>query len=153
MEDDNILIDEISEGDPIEDVPVEDDPVEENPIEEDPEETAIEDVLITLLESLKYPVYRQGSLTKDKGYPDSFFTFWNVDSPDHSHYDNNNYGTDWNFEINFYSVDPALTYSVLADARILLKQNNWIVPSKGYDVRSDEASHTARGLTIFYLET
>ena len=113
----------------------------------------MEDNLIELLLSLKYPVYRQGSLTEEQGYPESFFTFWNYDSPDHSHYDNQPYGTEWNFGVYFYSTDPALTYSVLSDARILLMQNNWIVPSKGFDVKSDLASHTGRGLTIFYLET
>lgn len=113
----------------------------------------MEDELITLLESLNYPVYRQGSFSESDSYPDSFFTFWNNDSPDHSHYDNETYGTEWNFSVNFYSIDPALTYSVITDARILLKQNGWIVPSKGFDVYSDEDSHTGRGLTIFYLET
>lgn len=109
----------------------------------------MEDALIELLETLGYPVYRQGSVSV---YDSSFFTFWNNDSPDHAHYDNQQYGTEWNFSVNFYSIDPALTYSVLADARILLKQNGWVVPSQGYDVQSDEASHTGRGLTIFYLE-
>lgn len=113
----------------------------------------MEDKLIELLESLGYPAYRQGSLTESQSYPDSFFTFWNNDSPDHSHYDNDNYGTEWNFNVNFYSIDPELTYSTLSDVRILLKQNHWIVPSKGFDVRSDEASHTGRGLTVFFLET
>lgn len=112
----------------------------------------MEDSLITLLESLKYPVYRQGSLTQENGYPDSFFTFWNNDSPDHSHYDNQTYGTEWNFSVYFYSNNPALTYSVIDATRILLKQNHWIVPSKGFDVASDLPSHTGRGLTIFYLE-
>lgn len=124
---------------------------EQTETEEDTQ-PAIEDVLIGLLESFVYPVYRQGSLTVENGYPDSFFTFWNYDSPDHSHYDNHEYGTDWNFGVYFYSNNPELTYSVLADARILLKQNNWIVPSKGFDVRSDLPSHTGRGLTVFYLE-
>ena len=109
----------------------------------------MEDALIELLETFGYPVYRQGSVSE---YPDSFFTFWNNDSPDHAHYDNEDYGTDWSFSVNFYSTDPALTYSVLADARILLKQHEWVVPSKGYDVQTDEPSHTGRGLTIFYME-
>lgn len=113
----------------------------------------MEDTLITLLESLKYPVYRQGSLTQAQKYPDSFFTFWNNDSPDHAHYDNDVYGTEWNFSVYFYSVNPEKTYSVIAAARILLKQSGWIVPSQGFDVRSDQASHTGRGLTVFYLET
>lgn len=113
----------------------------------------MEDTLISLLESLGYDVYRQGSLTQENGYPDSFFTFWNNDSPDHSHYDNQSYGTEWNFGVYFYSSDPELTYSVISQARILLKQTGWIVPSKGFDVKSDLSSHTGRGLTVFYLET
>ena len=111
----------------------------------------MEDNLIELLESLGYDVYRQGSLTEGD-YPESFFTFWNPDSPDHSHYDNETYGTEWNFSVYFYSTNPELTYSVISDARILLKQNNWIVPSQGFDVRSDRPSHTGRGLTVFYLQ-
>ena len=112
----------------------------------------MEDQLIELLSSLGYEVYRQGSFTQDQRYPDHFFTFWNTDSPDHAYYDNTDYKTDWAFDVNFYSVDPELTYSVLSDARVLLKQNHWIVPSKGYDVASDEATHTGRGIQVLYLE-
>lgn len=111
----------------------------------------MEDQLIELLQSLGYGVYRQGSFDENQKYPDSFFTFWNTDSPDHAHYDNTDYKADWAFDVNFYSVDPDLTYSVLSDARILLKQNNWIVPSRGYDVYSDEATHTGRGMQALYL--
>ena len=112
----------------------------------------MEDQLIELLSSLGYEVYRQGSITQGQRYPDHFFTFWNTDSPDHAYYDNTDYKTDWAFDVNFYSVDPELTYSVLSDARVLLKQNHWIVPSKGYDVASDEATHTGRGMQVLYLE-
>ena len=105
------------------------------------------------LKSLGYPVIRQGSLSPDERYEDHFFTFWNNDSPDHSHYNNEEYGTDWDFDVNFYSIDPEKTYKVLADARVKLKQNKWIVPSKGYDVASDEVTHTGRGMRVFYLES
>lgn len=111
----------------------------------------MEDKLIELLSSLGYEVYRQGSFTEDQEYPDHFFTFWNTDSPDHSHYDNENYLTDWAFDVNFYSIEPELTYSVLSEARILLKQNKWIVPSKGYDVASDEPTHSGRGMQAIFL--
>lgn len=112
----------------------------------------MEDKLIEILESFGYPVIRQGSLAPDKAYPESFFTFWNNDSPDHAYYDNNEYGTDWDFDVNFYSTDPQKTYNVLADARVKLKQNKWIVPGKGYDVASDEVTHIGRGMRVFYLK-
>lgn len=112
----------------------------------------MEDKLIEILETFGYPVVRQGSLGPDEEYPDSFFTFWNNDSPDHAHYDNAEYGTEWDFDVNFYSTDPEKTYQVLADARIELKQNKWIIPGKGYDVASDEVTHTGRGMRAFYLE-
>ena len=111
----------------------------------------MEDALIEILSSLGYPVYRQGSFDEDDPYPDSFFTFWNTYSPDHAHYDNEDYLAEWEYDVNFYSVDPELTYSVLADARSLLKENGWIVPSRGYDVFSDEKTHTGRGMQAIFL--
>lgn len=112
----------------------------------------MEDALIELLTSLGYEVYRQGSFAEGDKYPDSFFTFWQTDSPDHAHYNNDIFGTAWRFDVNFYSTDPAKTYSVLSAARTLLKENRWIIPSKGYDVYSDEPTHTGRGMQALYLE-
>ncbi len=112
----------------------------------------MENELFELLSSFGYPVFRQGSFAPDEPYPDNFFTFWNNDSTDHSHYDNREYGTDWDYMVYFYTNNPDLTYSVLADARTRLKQNNWIVPGKGFDARSDEPTHTGRGMEVFYLE-
>lgn len=112
----------------------------------------MEDALIQILEQFNYPVYRQGSMSNDDTYPSTFFTFWNNDSPDHSHYDGKEYGTAWDYEINVYSDDPELTYSVLAEARAALKQAGWITIGKGYDVASDEVTHTGRGLEVIYLE-
>lgn len=112
----------------------------------------MEDNLIELLESFGFPVIRQGSLSEDENYPQNFFTFWNNESADHAHYDNSEYGNDWDFDVNFYSIDPEQTYTVLANARTLLKQNGWIVPSKGHDVASDEPTHTGRGFQTMFLQ-
>lgn len=113
----------------------------------------MEDKLIEILSTFGYDVLRQGSLAADEKYPDHFFTFWNNDAPDHSHYDNEEHGTDWDFDVNFYSIDPEKTYSVLAEARKKLKLEKWIVSGKGYDVASDEPTHTGRGMRAFFLST
>lgn len=113
----------------------------------------MEDNLIEILSSFGYEVFRQGSMSDDEEYPETFFTFWNNDSPDHAHYDNSEYGTAWDFDVNVYSTNPAFTYSLLADARIALKAAGWTISGKGYDVASDEPTHTGRGINALYLET
>lgn len=112
----------------------------------------MEDQLIEILEDFNYPVYRQGSLAGDASYPDDFFTFWNTDSPDHAHYDNGDYGTAWSYNIFFYSINPIHTYEVLAEAITKLKAAGWVVYGKGFDVQSDEITHTGRGVGIEFLE-
>ena len=110
----------------------------------------MKDLLITLLETWKYGVYQQGSMTGE--YPDSFFTFWNNSSDDHHPYDNAPIGWVWNFEVNFYSIDPALVNTILEEVRTLLLQNGFVVVGKGHDVASDEPTHTGRGFTVLYIE-
>jgi hypothetical protein len=111
----------------------------------------IVDNLIDILEQFDYPVDRQGSYA-GKDYPDTFITFWNSDSTDHAHYDNHEYGTSWIYNVYVYSVDPEITFTLLEQIRTELKNNNWIVPGKGFDVTTEEPSHTGRGITIYYLE-
>ena len=112
----------------------------------------MKDLLIQLLKTFGYPVRLQGSLGENEAYPDSFFTFWNNDSYDGSHYDNDAIDYIWSFDINFYSNNPALVNSVLLQAKTLLKQNGFIITGKGYDVASDEPTHTGRGMTALIIE-
>ena len=112
----------------------------------------LKDELISLLETFGYPVRLQGSFAEDEQYPESFFTFWNNDSSDGSHYDNDAVSYIWDFDVNFYSIDPALVNTVLLDARRLMKTNGWIVSGKGHDLASDEPTHTGRGINVKYIE-
>lgn len=56
----------------------------------------IDDTLISLLETFKFPVYRQGSLAKNEAYPDTFFTFW--ENPETT----NDYDNDTKFVITIF---------------------------------------------------
>lgn len=112
----------------------------------------MKDELLTLLNTFGYPVKLQGSLTQDERYPDNFFTYWNNETYDGSHYDNHAINYIWDFTINFYSINPALTNTVLIAAKNLLQENGWIVPGKGYDVPSDEPTHTGRSIDVLYIE-
>ena len=113
----------------------------------------MEDNLINLLKSFGYPVSRQGSLPENKAYPETFFTFWNNSEDGLSYYDNDVVIVDYDFSVNVYSTNPDTVYSLLAEARKLLKANGWIIVARGYDVPSDEITHTGRGCEVGYLNT
>ena len=112
----------------------------------------MEDKLIELLESFGYPVIRQGSLAESEPYPDNFFTFWNNDSSDGSHYDNEAASSVYDYDVNLYSNSPDNTYGKLREAIKLLKGEGFIISGDGYDVASDEDTHTGRGVNALYLK-
>lgn len=108
--------------------------------------------LYDLLGSLGYEVYEQGSFTDEKEYPDSFFTVWNDDTAAHSHYNNVETATTWEFTIYFYSTSPLLCVDVINIVKTLLQKNRWIVPGKGRDAASDAKSHSGRMIEAYFIE-
>ena len=90
-------------------------------------------------------------MAKDALYPDTFFTFWNNDSFDYTHFDNAPSGYVWDFDINLYSNNPVTVNETLPLVISTLKENGWIISGMGRDVPSDEATHTGRGITALYL--
>lgn len=110
----------------------------------------IDDTLIELLETFGFPVYRQGSLAKNAPYPDTFFTFW--ENPENeTDYDNETKFVIYDFNVYVYSNDPEVLAARLSAARTLLKQNNFIIVQRGFDVASDEKSHTGKGFEVGYI--
>lgn len=112
----------------------------------------VKQLLIDTLETFDLPIYLQGSMSDEEEYPDSFFTFWNNNTADDEFFDNTESRVIWNFDINFYSNDPASVNTVLLAAKQMLKANGFIPDGSGYDVISDEPTHTGRGMNILYIE-
>ena len=113
----------------------------------------MEDALIEILGTYKYPVIRQGSLAPDAAYPGTFFTFWNRSEEEQSAYDNETALVVHEYDVNVYSTDPSTVYTLLAQARDALKAAGWQTPDRGHDIASDEITHTGRGLTCTFIET
>lgn len=112
----------------------------------------MEDTLISILETLKYPVIRQGSLPPDQAYPATFITFWNSTEDGQSFYDNETAAVTYQYNVNVYSSNPDTAYSVLESARAALKSAGWIITQRGYDAASDEITHIGRGLQTAYVQ-
>lgn len=108
--------------------------------------------LIDLLETFGYPVFLQGSLNSVDEYPESFFTFWNFETPEDSFYDNDATKAVWGFWVYFYSTDPDLVETIPEQARRLLKQNDWILQGKAHDITVDTPSHTGAFITVYRFE-
>lgn len=109
----------------------------------------MEDLLIKTIEDFTgYHVYLQGSLTGK--YPDHFFTFWNTESENTSYYNNDSDSYVYVYDLNFYSIDQSLVYSVLRDVIKELKSKRFIISGDGHSVATDEPSHDGRGVTVYY---
>ena len=85
----------------------------------------MEDNLIELLETFGYKVRRQGSFLEDEAYPDTFITFWNASESEAAAYDNATKRVAYLYNVNVYSDDPDVTFSLLRDIRKLLKKK-WL---------------------------
>lgn len=113
----------------------------------------VKQLLIDTLESsFGYRVILQGSLSEEEVFPDSFFTFFNNSSVDDAFFDNTETQTIWDFDLNFYSIYPELVNSKLVEAKELLKRVGFIVDGKGYDVLSNNPTHTGRAVNVLYIE-
>ena len=112
----------------------------------------MEDELIRILEALKYPVIRQGSLSPENPYPETFFTFWNTDETGQSFYDNETMSAAYVYNVFAYSTNPSLAYELIRTARGLFKSGGWIITDRGFDAQSDEITHVGRGMSVAFLE-
>lgn len=113
----------------------------------------MEDLLIETLETFGYPVRLQGSLLEDEPYPDNFFTFWDNGSSGESYYDNGEVSTLFHYDVNFYSVDSALVYIRMREAKRVLEASGFLVDGEGHTVMSDEKTHDGRGFDVLYIKT
>jgi hypothetical protein len=97
-------------------------------------------------------VFLQGSLDTDEAYPDSFFTFWNFETPEGAFYDDDAHRAVWGFWVYFYSTDPKLVEEKTEAARQLLKTSGWIPQGKPHDISVDVPTHTGSFFEIYGIE-
>jgi len=112
----------------------------------------IDDLLIVTLETSGLSVWRQGSLPESVEYPDRFYTYWLNYSDGSSYYDNAEALTEWDFDVYCYASNPQAMADAVETGMSLLKAAGFIIGGRGWDVASDQKTHTGRGFSATYLE-
>lgn len=112
----------------------------------------MKDLLITTLAALGYPVILHGSMAEGEAFPDNFITFLTLDAPEAAAFDNGTALTVWQYQVNFYSNDPAKVASEPPKIRTALKAAGFIPQGKGRDLPSDEPTHTGWTCDYYFLE-
>lgn len=101
---------------------------------------------------MKLPYSRQGSYSDTDHLPESFFTFWNYDTPEGGFYDNEANRAVWVWYIYAYTSDPALLYSNLDGLIKILKEKGFAVEGRGRDIASGIEDYVGRYVVIRYIE-
>ena len=108
--------------------------------------------LIETLETLGFPVILQGTIAENEPYPNDFITFFTTDTEENAAFDNETALTTWNFQIGFYSSNPAHVATESKRIRATLKNAGFIPQGKGYDIPSGVETHTGWICEFYYLE-
>lgn len=99
--------------------------------------------LFELFEEIGLPYYRQGSLS-DKDYKPAFFTFWNIDTPQDSHYDNKLIRFNEYVQVGFYTNDAKLIYSQMDDFITRARAKGFVIATLPQDANADKDNYFGR---------
>lgn len=94
----------------------------------------------------------QGSMADDEPYPESFITYQIIGSPEQDFFDGVPNGTQWRFNIFFYTSDPALLSTEPTRIYNAMKAAGFIPQGKGFDIPSDEPTHIGWQNEYIYLQ-
>ena len=99
--------------------------------------------LFDLFDEIGLPYFRQGSMS-DEDYQPSFFTFWNIDTPNDSFYDNKETRFIEYIQVGFYTNDAAKIYSGMDDFIKKAKEKGFVIEGRPKDANADKDSYFGR---------
>lgn len=99
--------------------------------------------LFELFDEIGLPYFRQGSLS-DEDYKPSFFTFWNIDTPNDSFYDDHETRYIEYVQVGFYTNDASKIYSVMNDFIEKAKTKGFVVEGRAKDANADKDNYFGR---------
>lgn len=99
--------------------------------------------LFNIFDEMGFPYFRQGSLSDDN-YPESFFTFWNMNTDNDSFYDNDETRYIEQFFIYFYTNNIKILYSTMDEFIKKAKDKGFVVEGGSYDTNSGKIDYFGR---------
>lgn len=99
--------------------------------------------LFDLFGEIGLPYFRQGSIS-DEEYQPSFFTFWNIDTPNDSFYDNAEHRYIEYVQVGFYTNDASKIYSVMDDFINRAKAKGFVLAGRAHDANADKDNYFGR---------
>lgn len=115
------------------------------------------ELLINTLKTFNYDVVKQGSLPapSEKPYPNSFFTYWNFETPRSSSYDNKYRRARYGYWIYFYSCNPDdidwFLETTIKEAGDRLEEQGFIITGDGEDASSGIETHQGKMIEVYYI--
>lgn len=102
--------------------------------------------LFDLFDEIGLPYFRQGSLS-DEDYKPSFFTYWNIDTPNASFYDNKERRYIERVQVGFYTNDAEAIYSQLDEGGEFYtkaKEKGFVFEGRARDADADKKDYSGR---------
>ena len=97
-------------------------------------------------------VYLQGTMNPDEEYPAEFVTFWTPRTATAASFDNKVVAVDWTFYVIYYCSDPAKVNTKPFEIAADLKAAGFVQQGRGYDIVSDESTHTGWAMEFMCVE-
>lgn len=94
----------------------------------------------------------QGTMNPNEPYPEEFLTYWTPSTDDSAHYDNDVAAVGWTFYVIYYSSDPAQVNTKPFEIAADLKAAGFVQRGRGYDILSDEKTHTGWAMEFMCVE-
>ena len=99
--------------------------------------------LFELFDEIGLPYFRQGSLS-DEQYQPEFFTFWNIDTPNDSFYDNHETRYIEYVQVGYYTNDASKIYSGMDEFVNKAKEKGFVVEGRPKDANADKDNYFGR---------
>lgn len=99
--------------------------------------------LFDLFDEIGLPYFRQGSLS-DSDYPQKFFTYWNIDTPNTSFYDNKEHRFVEYIQVGYYTNNANEVYTGMDEFCEKAKAKGFVLQGRPQDADADKDNYFGR---------